>query len=82
MCVRARVDVESQVSASRLISTHTLGNGDKVSNLVHNVSFTHFKGLWRYIEVGCTLLKQILEMPFTIRYAIQINYAGAHLKSH
>lgn len=54
VCVRvcACVDVESRVIATRLITTHTLANGDKVSNLVHNMSLAHFKAngdiLWLY----------------------------------
>lgn len=41
VCVR--VCVKSQVSASRLITIHTLANGDKVSNPVHNMSLAHFR---------------------------------------
>lgn len=40
MCVC--VCVKSQVSARRLITIHTLANGDKVSNLVHNTSLALF----------------------------------------
>lgn len=35
--------MKSQVSASRLITIHTLANGDKVSNPVHNMSLAHFR---------------------------------------
>ena len=41
--MRSCVDVESQVIASRLITIHTLANGDKVSNPVHDMSLAHFK---------------------------------------
>lgn len=42
VCVRACAEVESQVNAGKLITVHTLANGDKVSRLVHNMSLAHF----------------------------------------